>query len=557
MGSRQRDHQSGRVDRITWWRTPSGRPVPWIEGTPPAGVATCMYTQAKAAMGAGRRAATCALTCGVAAICYAGMFAFPEGQEAALRWAYSRGPGRSTLRDTFLYLPALLYCGGDSNAFLRRCEAAAQGANTGSAGGHPPAQAQHGREHAGTPSGPAFPFGDGVALTSWDSVSAVLASPHPASPHADAFPSGTPCFAPHSPSALPDGPAHARVRSAIAAVVRGEDGEGGELGWWSKLLGHSGALPAVAVSFPPGAAGLPRGSPAAVEQTLASTLFRAMFGGGAPPQTAVHAALVSMGHAKRCATPLRHLHRLSGYAAVSGAASARQEVADHILATPAGDQIPAAAAEAGLTSDEAASLPAILADVYVAMGLARVAHITAAALARLEASPARHLALWRRDPAAFLLETARLDPPVASAPALAGIAVNVSLPYLGGATVDQGTPVELVYATANRDPAVFGGPAQSPARAATFDPSRPELSKMCCPGACPALHQARAMLWNGLESSLPSAHRACPGRGLSLQVAAAVVEAPLPGQADQAGHGLGGPAKPRAHAALDSSWLAQ
>ncbi|KAJ1633891.1 hypothetical protein T492DRAFT_837283 [Pavlovales sp. CCMP2436] len=124
--------------------------------------------------------------------------------------------------------------------------------------------------------------------------------------------------------------------------------------------------------------------------------------------------------------------------------------------------------------------------------------------------------LWRRDPVAFLHESARLDPPVLSVAALAprdGFAVRTA--GRGTLNLAEGVPMQLMLTHANRDPAVFFRPD-------VFDPGRPHLEKV--------------LSWNGLLGQVKAGltPRGCPGYALSLDVARLLVEAALPGEHEAA-----------------------
>ena len=116
--------------------------------------------------------------------------------------------------------------------------------------------------------------------------------------------------------------------------------------------------------------------------------------------------------------------------------------------------------------------------------------------------------MWNADPRRFLLESARVDPPVASVTAV--LAEDTVLPVATGMlhtgtqaiSVQAGTTAQLALSSANRDPVVFGGAAQSVRRAREFDPlgrSEEEL--------------ANILSWNGLHSRVEAgtAPRGCIG----------------------------------------------
>lgn len=118
----------------------------------------------------------------------------------------------------------------------------------------------------------------------------------------------------------------------------------------------------------------------------------------------------------------------------------------------------------------------------------------------------RHrIRLFRKDPTAYLHELMRMDSAVTS---FTTATKDVQNWKLEGVDVElpHGTPVQMVLATANRDPAVFAEPE-------AFDPDRPDIMEM--------------VSWNGklrdvIGRNYSGAPRFCPGYHLSVKVASAV-----------------------------------
>lgn len=116
-----------------------------------------------------------------------------------------------------------------------------------------------------------------------------------------------------------------------------------------------------------------------------------------------------------------------------------------------------------------------------------------------------HKRLFRADPEKYLIELMRLDSAVTSVTEL----LRKAAPYIlegRNITLDGGTPVQLVLATANRDPVQFVRPEE-------FDPSRSNLGD--------------TLAWNGRAQDVEArdeerAPRHCQGFCLSIKVAAAV-----------------------------------
>ncbi|CAK0861800.1 unnamed protein product, partial [Prorocentrum cordatum] len=118
---------------------------------------------------------------------------------------------------------------------------------------------------------------------------------------------------------------------------------------------------------------------------------------------------------------------------------------------------------------------------------------------------AAHVGLFMEDPEKYLIELMRYDSAVTSVTELLreDDAMNLEGRNI---TLKQGTPAQLVLASANRDPTHW-------MRADDFDPARPDLKD--------------TLSWNGrvedVEArSLERAPRHCPGFCLSLKVGAAV-----------------------------------
>jgi len=164
------------------------------------------------------------------------------------------------------------------------------------------------------------------------------------------------------------------------------------------------------------------------------------------------------------------------------------------------------------------------------------------------------LGLSQADPDAFLVESARLDPPVTSVSAIAPKGgQQLQGPGGGQLRVAQGVPMQLLLSHANRDPAVFERPY-------AFDPSRRNLDKVLswngvdaavragqAPCGCPACCHHLPRLLPPAQSAtcprrVPQAPRGCPGRALSIDLARQIVEQSLPPRDAP-------PAAPRARAA--------
>lgn len=113
------------------------------------------------------------------------------------------------------------------------------------------------------------------------------------------------------------------------------------------------------------------------------------------------------------------------------------------------------------------------------------------------------IAAYKADPAAYVKEVCRLDPPVTSATSTLKEDLEVEMAGRRLA-LSKGHLRQYTLSLANRDPAVFENPT-------LFDPARTS--------------SARSLTWNGEFDKGEQAYpRLCPGRYLSLQVAQAIVD---------------------------------
>lgn len=164
-----------------------------------------------------------------------------------------------------------------------------------------------------------------------------------------------------------------------------------------------------------------------------------------------------------------------------------------------------------LPIDETAMLQQVV-DGYLFAGLLGTTSLATSAFNRLRSHPALYGPMWQRDPISFLVECARLDPPVSSVTALldndrelyvgVGYADMFGGHEAGGHKVlfPKGTPIQMLITQANRDSSVFGHTANQ------FDPTRSTLGHV--------------LSWNGLEMNVRerSAPRGCPGHDLAIDV---------------------------------------
>jgi hypothetical protein len=155
-------------------------------------------------------------------------------------------------------------------------------------------------------------------------------------------------------------------------------------------------------------------------------------------------------------------------------------------------------------------------DGFLFAGLIGTEHLTTHLLNRIHGkydsqSSVDYNALWEENRTAFMLEHARLDPPVTSVTSI--VPRNVDTILRGkNVTIKAGTRNQLGLSTANKDPTVFGGRYHSKAKAQMFDPSRKNLEMI--------------VSWNGIESfvKMGNAPRGCPAYNLSLSIAESMVD---------------------------------
>jgi hypothetical protein len=155
-------------------------------------------------------------------------------------------------------------------------------------------------------------------------------------------------------------------------------------------------------------------------------------------------------------------------------------------------------------------------DGFLFAGLLGSEHLVTHALDRVSGmytddGPIDYDRLWLENSTAFLLEHARLDPPVTSVTSLVPADTGATLQGKSIKIV-SGTPNQLGLSTANRDPTIWGGKYHSKVRSLQFDPSRGNLDQV--------------VSWNGPVSAVKigMAPRGCPAHNLSLSIAESMVE---------------------------------
>ena len=154
----------------------------------------------------------------------------------------------------------------------------------------------------------------------------------------------------------------------------------------------------------------------------------------------------------------------------------RSEALSAVLETPVGKHL-VEAAEAEFGEGEGERVLAAAVDGMLFAGLRGTAQLVEGIVERIGSSPLTMRELWKKDPASFILEHSRLDPPVLTS--INSVVTKQSEQTVGAGWLGQlhvnmepGSVTQLVLSHANRDPAVFGGPLHLPSRAKQFDPTR-------------------------------------------------------------------------------------
>ena len=137
---------------------------------------------------------------------------------------------------------------------------------------------------------------------------------------------------------------------------------------------------------------------------------------------------------------------------------------------------------------------------------------------RLKTHPFQLAAVWEQEPERFLLEAARLAPPIVSVTATLRADTEIQKVSSGGeekvtVNLKKGSAVHLVLSEANIDRKVFGGEARTAARAEDFDPLGRTRAEF-----------AQVLSWDGFEDKV--VHGANPV--ISMDIAKDVVERFLP-----------------------------
>ena len=210
----------------------------------------------------------------------------------------------------------------------------------------------------------------------------------------------------------------------------------------------------------------------------------------------------------------------------------RKKIRDSVMLTPVGSRVqdtvtrmfPHLPAGSSRLAKEIVDTHKRMTDTFLFTGMLSIVSLVRSTLRRVRADPKRFLGMWAENPQAFLLETARLDPPIGSFTNILQTEQKVATARFpdNPATIPPGKTVQYFISAANQDPSVFGGHASSTARARQFDPSRADIRHSLAFGGPQWAWDKHGFVdWT-------VAPRACPARRLSLSIAQRVVEGFLP-----------------------------
>lgn len=365
--------------------------------------------------------------------------------------------------------------------------------------------------------GPSWPMFGGVTLSRWKDVrDAIMDSEAQKGPYIGAQVVPEACMTRSILIFQPCGPEHTAMRGFIKDAVRGFHIERHANG---TLAAASSPVVPEPVATPFALDELWSAEFAeSVKTTVVRTLFTRMFG-AAPPEEVVEALMPYYTYGGTCILG-ETFHKVTGSFLLKTVQSIRDVAQAAIADTPGGKHLAAACVRDGIDCE---AVLAQVADGFLFAGMFGTGHLTTSTLKRIMSNPAEQLELYRSNKEAYLVESARVDPPVTSVTVVArdnfpkgnelDVADGTGLRRI---PVPPGMQVQGIISTANRDPDVFGGPSRSRIRARQFDPTRPKSEL------------AKVLSWNALNGEMEVAPRGCPGHRLSQQVARDVIDAYTP-----------------------------
>ena len=141
----------------------------------------------------------------------------------------------------------------------------------------------------------------------------------------------------------------------------------------------------------------------------------------------------------------------------------RAFVFDAANKTAVGQQVLAVAIEEDFSPEDADATLMQLVDGTMFAGLLGTGHLTTKTIERIRTDALYQVPLWNADRESYLLESARVDPPVTSVTAVLGeertfdVASGTAGTGSVKVTLEKGSTMQLVISSANTDPDVFGG----------------------------------------------------------------------------------------------------
>ena len=345
------------------------------------------------------------------------------------------------------------------------------------------------------------PFGTGIFTPKYRDVLAVTMSPHqPRGPFLGTLRVPEKCLGARTLIFQGTGAYHSEIREILREGIA--------------TLSDSGPRHIELVFADAGAdAGIDAGTNAGinadgVKRVLIRTLFHKMFQRSLPEET-VDVIQEYFKYGATCVLG-EDFHKATLGVILNKVAHIREVTTQAVIRTPVGFWI-AKLIRLQYPHLDVNETMAQIADGFLFAGLLGTEHLTSHTLERLRSDPGRYQPMWNQNKTAFLLEQARLDPPVTSVTSLLPERTEVTLRGLD-VSLEALTPNQLGLSTANRDPLVWGDRYHSLKRALEFDPTRPNLDQL--------------MSWNGPLHAVRKglAPRGCPAHRLSMAVAEKLVD---------------------------------
>lgn len=370
--------------------------------------------------------------------------------------------------------------------------------------------------------GGTFPFRGGVAQTSYADVSAALRSPEGLrGEFLGATPVAQACFEPGNLLFTSTGKQHSELRNFMMSSIhrvmlnKSRDGVAEESG--SGLVFPCGEN--ACRMDDPGAQYFAHGAGGRSEQGVARlvtiNVLARVFGTEFPSD------LVDL---------ITEYHRVGGICLLGGYAEALfptrvlkirkilKAVYRYAHSTSLGREMRSEAERRGWTKHKFVSILRRTVDSVLFSGLLPTGQLATAVLKRLRYQPSTEVPLFNRDPASYVLEVARLHPPITSVTSVVHEDTEFELRDETRFVLPRGATRQLVIALANMDPGVFGGAAHSRVYAESFDPGRENLNM--------------SLSWNGLlgDRGSASSPRLCPGHNIGLDLVIQVAKFFLPSE---------------------------